>query len=204
MPFCRYLPKVKRSLQAISCKKDKPAAKTVYRGHSAQSYGDCRTNRRQRRTARSNEEQRHRPRHRAAVSRHCSNADTYVANARILLPHKRGIDLIGTINEELLKSAKLTGLWENKLRRISGSYSPASFVREISDMMRQIVINVLSDNSNMRIEAQSPTTKTKTSSDDKPKKASCSEDKRSNCRDCSHVPICGQEGPHRKKGRTSL
>lgn len=27
-----------------------------------------------------------------------------------------GIDLIATINEELLKSAKLTGLWENKLR----------------------------------------------------------------------------------------
>jgi DNA topoisomerase-3 len=29
-----------------------------------------------------------------------------------------GISLIDTINEELLKSAKLTGLWENKLRKI--------------------------------------------------------------------------------------
>ena len=101
-----------------------------------------------------------------------------------LVATQAGIDLIGTINEELLKSAKLTGLWENKLRRIeSGSYSPASFVREISDMMRQIVINVLSDNSNMRIEAQSQATKTKATAEEKPKKASCSEDKEY-CRDC--------------------
>ena len=72
-----------------------------------------------------------------------------------LVATQAGTDLIGTINEELLKSAKLTGLWENKLRRIeAGSYSPAAFVREISDMMRQIVINVLSDNSNMRIQSQ--------------------------------------------------
>lgn len=71
-----------------------------------------------------------------------------------LVATQAGIDLIGTINEELLKSAKLTGLWENKLRRIeSGLYSPATFVREISDMMRQIVFNVLSDNSSLRIQA---------------------------------------------------
>ncbi len=72
-----------------------------------------------------------------------------------LVATQAGIDLIGTINEELLKSAKLTGIWENKLRRIeSGSISPATFVREISEMMRQIVINVLTDNSNMRIQSQ--------------------------------------------------
>ena len=72
-----------------------------------------------------------------------------------LVATQAGIDLIGTINEELLKSAKLTGIWENKLRRIeSGSFSPATFVREISEMMRQIVINVLTDNSNMRIQSQ--------------------------------------------------
>ncbi len=116
-----------------------------------------------------------------------------------LVATQAGIDLIGTINEELLKSAKLTGLWENKLRRIeSGSYSPASFVREISDMMRQIVINVLSDNSNMRIEAQSPTTKTKTGSDDKPKKPRAPRIKSIAEIVC---PICGQG--HIVKGRTA-
>ena len=42
-----------------------------------------------------------------------------------ILATQAGIDLIATIQEELLKSAKLTGLWENKLRRIErGEYSP--------------------------------------------------------------------------------
>lgn len=64
-----------------------------------------------------------------------------------------GVALIATINEELLKSAKLTGLWENKLRRIeSGDYSPSMFIQEISTLVRQIVLNVLNDNSGVRIE----------------------------------------------------
>ncbi len=116
-----------------------------------------------------------------------------------LVATQAGIDLIGTINEELLKSAKLTGLWENKLRRIeSGSYSPASFVREISDMMRQIVINVLSDNSNMRIEAQSQATKTKATAEEKPKKPRAPRIKSIAEIVC---PICGQG--HIVKGRTA-
>ena len=58
-----------------------------------------------------------------------------------------GIELIATINEELLKSAKLTGLWENKLRRIErGEFSAAEFIAELKEPMVQIVHNVLSDN----------------------------------------------------------
>lgn len=42
-----------------------------------------------------------------------------------IMATQAGIDLINTINDELLKSASLTGIWENKLRRISrGDYSP--------------------------------------------------------------------------------
>lgn len=64
-----------------------------------------------------------------------------------------GIELIATINEELLKSAKLTGLWENKLRRIErGEFSAAEFIAELKDLMVQIVHNVLSDNSMRRID----------------------------------------------------
>lgn len=71
-----------------------------------------------------------------------------------IIATQAGIDLIATINEELLKSAKLTGIWENKLRRIEkGDYSAGLFVREISDLIRQIVYNVLSDNTNRRIVA---------------------------------------------------
>lgn len=63
-----------------------------------------------------------------------------------------GIQLIDTINQELLKSAKLTGLWENKLRRIERKqYSAAEFICELKDQISEIVINVLSDNSSNRI-----------------------------------------------------
>lgn len=63
-----------------------------------------------------------------------------------------GIELIATIKEELLKSAKLTGLWENKLRRIERKeYDPATFISELKTLIQEIVFNVLSDNSNRNI-----------------------------------------------------
>ncbi len=114
-----------------------------------------------------------------------------------LVATQAGIDLIGTINEELLKSAKLTGIWENKLRRIeSGSFSPATFVREISEMMRQIVINVLTDNSNMRIQSQQSAPASEPA--EKPKKPRAPRIKSIADSVC---PVCG-EG-HVVKGRTA-
>lgn len=73
-------------------------------------------------------------------------------NRKSILPTQAGIDLINNINEELLKSAKLTGLWENKLRRIErGEYSAADFINELKSLINEIVINVLSDNSKSKI-----------------------------------------------------
>ncbi|MCM1518062.1 MAG: DNA topoisomerase 3 [Pseudoflavonifractor sp.] len=70
-----------------------------------------------------------------------------------IMASQAGIDLIATINEELLKSAKLTGMWENKLRRIErGEYSAAEFIGELKSLIGDIVLNVLSDNSSRRIE----------------------------------------------------
>lgn len=69
-----------------------------------------------------------------------------------ILPTQAGMELIATINEKLLKSAELTGLWENKLRRIErGDYSAAEFIVELKAMMGQIVINVLNDNTSRKI-----------------------------------------------------
>ncbi|MDE6097982.1 MAG: DNA topoisomerase III, partial [Muribaculaceae bacterium] len=63
-----------------------------------------------------------------------------------------GIQLIATIKEELLKSAKLTGLWENKLRRIErGDYSAAEFIEELKQLIGEVVVNVIGDNDNSRI-----------------------------------------------------
>ena len=65
-----------------------------------------------------------------------------------LYPTETGKDLVGTIHEELLKSAELTGLWEKKLRMIEkGTYEARTFLDELKKMVGQIVIDVLSDNS---------------------------------------------------------
>ena len=61
-------------------------------------------------------------------------------------------DLMQVIKEDLLKSAKLTGIWENKLRQIErGDYSPEEFIAEIKTMVIDVTRSVLSDPSSRRI-----------------------------------------------------
>ena len=63
-----------------------------------------------------------------------------------------GIDLISIINEELLKSAKLTGIWESKLRKIErGEYDANEFISELKQMIHSITHAVMHDASNRRI-----------------------------------------------------
>ncbi len=65
---------------------------------------------------------------------------------------KSGIDLINLIQEELLKSAKLTGIWERRLREIEHQkYSATEFIQGLKDMINAITLNVLRDNSTTRI-----------------------------------------------------
>ncbi len=65
-----------------------------------------------------------------------------------------GIDLISIIQEELLKSAKLTGIWEGRLRQIEkGEYSAAEFISQLKNMISEIVMSVLKDNSTRCIDA---------------------------------------------------
>lgn len=64
-----------------------------------------------------------------------------------------GIDLIGIINEELLKSAKLTGIWESRLRQIErGSYEPEEFINQLKLMITEITSSVIRDPSRRIIE----------------------------------------------------
>ena len=57
-----------------------------------------------------------------------------------------GMELIDTIQEELLKSAELTGQWEKKLRQIEqGAYEAGLFINELKTMVEQIVQHVRSD-----------------------------------------------------------
>lgn len=93
-----------------------------------------------------------RPSTRAAIIETLFKRRYITRRQKALQPTQAGIDLIDTISEELLKSARLTGIWENKLRRIErGEYSPAEFIREITALIRQIVSNVLNDNISRRI-----------------------------------------------------
>ena len=65
-----------------------------------------------------------------------------------LVATQTGVELIGTIRNELLKSAELTGIWENKLRKIErNEYRAADFLEELKKMVGEIVLYVLSDNS---------------------------------------------------------
>lgn len=64
-----------------------------------------------------------------------------------------GVALIGLIQEELLKSAELTGIWENKLRQIEHhTYSAQQFMAELKQMVAELVHTVLCDNTNRRVE----------------------------------------------------
>ncbi len=63
-----------------------------------------------------------------------------------------GVELISLIREDLLKSAELTGIWEKKLRQIeSRQYEARTFIDELKQMVSDIVLQVLSDNSNRRV-----------------------------------------------------
>jgi DNA topoisomerase-3 len=54
-----------------------------------------------------------------------------------------GIQLIDTIENDLLKSVELTGLWEGKLRRIEkGEFMAAQFLEEMKVMVAQLVSDV--------------------------------------------------------------
>lgn len=62
-----------------------------------------------------------------------------------IVANPTGIDLIGLIENELLKSAELTGLWEKKLRQIEeGKYEIAAFMTEMKEMVSEIVKQVKS------------------------------------------------------------
>ena len=68
-----------------------------------------------------------------------------------------GVELIGLIREELLKSPELTGIWEKKLRDIEHrTYNPGLFINELKAQIQAIVCQVLSDNSNRRVTVIDP------------------------------------------------
>ena len=69
-----------------------------------------------------------------------------------LAPTQTGIQLIGLIHEELLKSAELTGIWEKKLRQIERhEYDAATFIAELKQMVTDLVMTVMQDTSSRHV-----------------------------------------------------
>lgn len=96
-----------------------------------------------------------RPSTRAAIIETLFKRNYIRKERKNLYATQTGVELIGTIKEELLKSAELTGLWEKKLRQIEKSeYDPRQFIDELKQMLTEIVTNVKSDwGSRITIEA---------------------------------------------------
>ena len=87
-----------------------------------------------------------RPSTRAAIIETLFKRNYIRKERKNLFPTATGVELIDTIQEELLKSAELTGLLEKKLRQIErGTYEARTFLEELKLMVHQVVINVLSD-----------------------------------------------------------
>lgn len=114
-----------------------------------------------------------------------------------ILATPTGIELIGLIKEELLKSAELTGLWEKKLRQIEHhEYQPAQFIEELKQMVGEIVFQVLSDNSNRHVPlSESPASTSKPGSSasmDTPQTKGVEKPRKRIIRAGSLCPKCGQ------------
>ena len=93
-----------------------------------------------------------RPSTRAAIIETLVKRKYIIKEKKNLKATPAGISLIATIKVDLLKSAKLTGIWENKLRKIeSREYEASDFINELKAQISEIVVDVLSDNSGNKI-----------------------------------------------------
>ncbi len=69
-----------------------------------------------------------------------------VRNKKQVLPTPTGVQLIDTIQNELLKSAELTGSWEKQLKDIEkGSFSAGAFIKNMKQMVETLVYEVRSE-----------------------------------------------------------
>ncbi|HEY8400882.1 MAG TPA: DNA topoisomerase 3 [Cytophagaceae bacterium] len=94
-----------------------------------------------------------RPSTRAAIIETLFRRNYIKKEKKNLVPTVTGIQLIQTINFELLKSAELTGQWEKKLRDIEkGKYETRTFLDEMKAMITEIVNHVKNTRNYQKIE----------------------------------------------------
>lgn len=84
---------------------------------------------------------------------------------KLVVPTQTGIQLIDLIDNELLKSAELTGRWEKRLKEIErGEFNAGTFIKNMKKMVDDLVYEVRSSKAKVRI------SHTETIKESKPKK----------------------------------
>jgi DNA topoisomerase III len=102
-----------------------------------------------------------------------------------VIPTEMGIQLINTIQNQLLKSAELTGQWEKQLKEIEqGEFGAKEFIYNMKKMVNELVHEVRSETGKARLSI---------ASDSKPKKAASRKTKTAKegmkCPKCSNGKI---------------
>lgn len=71
---------------------------------------------------------------------------------KLVIPTETGIQLIELIDNELLKSAELTGRWEKRLKEIErGEFNAGAFIKNMKKMVDELVYEVRSSKRSARI-----------------------------------------------------
>lgn len=82
---------------------------------------------------------------------------------KLVIPTQTGIDLIDLIDNELLKSAELTGLWEKRLKEIErGEFNAGLFIKNMKKMVDELVYEVRSNTKIKRFSSENNIPKTTT------------------------------------------
>jgi DNA topoisomerase-3 len=75
---------------------------------------------------------------------------------KLVVPTQTGIQLIDLIDNELLKSAELTGRWEKRLKEIErGEFNAGTFIKNMKAMVDELVYEVRSSKAKVRISHES-------------------------------------------------
>lgn len=104
-----------------------------------------------------------------------------IRNKKQVLPTSTGIQLIDTIQNHLLKSAEMTGLWEKQLKEIEkGTYNAGAFIKNMKTMVDQLVYDVRSEQTRANI-SHTDTSNTKKKTSTKTQKISITDQKCPKC-----------------------
>lgn len=93
-----------------------------------------------------------RPSTRAAIIETLFKRNYTQRRKKQVIPTEMGIQLIDTVQNELLKSAELTGQWEKQLKEIEeGEFSAKRFIHNMKHMVNQLVYEVRMENRKPRL-----------------------------------------------------